>query len=521
MVDFAGNAPHGHLRGARLGVRADRERVRMRASFGDLEPRRLERLRTELAEALSAHVAYPSFFDYRAGRARTRPVDRVKRDEIEQYLRSVNFEPLNAVDLSSPEVRRFIERLMLRYIEVNPAVAQPWLARRLSELRSRVPRMAAEVHRGLLAFLNGEPTAASFGIRRQQPSWAESAAAAVPSRAPAQPRPASERNTRVLEAILVRQELGDGAVPAAPSAPLPPPPASAPAASAPPPTPTPTPRRPPASPAPGPVVEPAPAWLLGSTGPVGSGDLTVPVPAQGWPSSPGQSPFAGLESGAQSAVFGPISTVDDVRAITDRPTGPLPAVSGRGGASGASPIEISPRTPRELPPDLYQLYGDYLRDMEPEAEPPPSSAPLVTPSPRASTPGVNGARSYPATPAPAPVHTPAHAPVHIPPPPSALRTPVDEGARSDKLIFWQLRYQLEAYVRRAAQSYGVRGASDDPSSILDALRRSTFVDEADLRIAEGILALTDRVTATGAATVEDYRQAFLLYLLYHRSHLGV
>lgn len=485
----------------------------MGASFSDLEPRQIDRLRAELAEVLAANVAYPSFFDYRSGTARIRPVDRAKRDEIEQYLRSANFEPLRFVDLTSPEVRRFLERLMLRYIEVNPALAQQRLTRRLPELRSRVPRMAATVHRGLLAFLGGDSAAASFGIHRQQPSWAASAPATpnTTARPQAQPREARERNTRVLEAILVRQELGAGAAPAAFSAP---------------PTPVPTPppipdtiSHPPVAPSvPRPIVEQAPAWLVGGAGAVGSGDLTVPVPAQGWPSPPGESPFAGLESGAQSAAFGNISTVDDLRSIAERPTGPLPIVPGR--ASAARPGEDTPHTPRELPPDLYQLYGDYLRDMEPEVEPPHQTAPhpIPTPSiPRPAAPATNGASA----PRPAPPYTPAPIPPPAPTPAPAPHLLTDEGARGDKLIFWQLRYQLEAYVRRAAQSYGVRGASDDPFSMLDALRRSAFVDEADLRIAEGILALTDRVTAVGSASVEDYRQAFLLYLLYHRSHLGV
>ena len=55
---------------------------------------------------------------------------------------------------------------------------------------------------------------------------------------------------------------------------------------------------------------------------------------------------------------------------------------------------------------------------------------------------------------------------------------------------------------------------------MHALRVSGLVDEADLRVAEGILALTDRVSRQGHASLEDYRQAFMLYLLYHRSHLG-
>jgi len=83
-----------------------------------------------------------------------------------------------------------------------------------------------------------------------------------------------------------------------------------------------------------------------------------------------------------------------------------------------------------------------------------------------------------------------------------------------------LRYQLEAYVRRAARSYGVPHQGGDPATVLDELRRSGFVDEADLRIAEGIFALTDRVTAQGHASPQDYSQALMLYLLYHRSHLS-
>lgn len=150
---------------------------------------------------------------------------------------------------------------------------------------------------------------------------------------------------------------------------------------------------------------------------------------------------------------------------------------------------------RELPSDLYQLYGDYLNDMEPEA--------AVSPPPRAARP---------ATPPPAPAQAPISA--------RQAQPPTDTDARNDQLIFWQLRYQLEAYVRRAARSYGVPFQGNDPATVLDELRRSGFVDEADLRIAEGVFALTDRVTAQGYASEQEYRQALMLYLLYHRSHLN-
>jgi hypothetical protein len=35
------------------------------------------------------------------------------------------------------------------------------------------------------------------------------------------------------------------------------------------------------------------------------------------------------------------------------------------------------------------------------------------------------------------------------------------------------------------------------------------------------LAITGRVLAGGAASPDDYRQAFMLYLLFHRGQVGV
>jgi len=141
--------------------------------------------------------------------------------------------------------------------------------------------------------------------------------------------------------------------------------------------------------------------------------------------------------------------------------------------------------------------------------PPP---PRVSSSQRASAPPPR------AVPAPATSYDGARARPDAGGPASPMATTGD--GRSDKLIFWQLRYQLEAYARRAAKSYGVQVTSGEPAGVLDALRRSGFVDESDLQLAEGILAITDRVTAAGVATTDDYRQALMLYLLYHRSHLG-
>ncbi len=134
--------------------------------------------------------------------------------------------------------------------------------------------------------------------------------------------------------------------------------------------------------------------------------------------------------------------------------------------------------PHELTPEQVQMYGRYLSDMQPEVERRVS----------AKLPAVS--RGQPS------------------------------GSGDDLHVFAQLRHQIEAYIRRAVRGYGLPEREGDPARALDALRSSNLVDEANLRVAEGILALTDRVTERGAASVEDYRQALLLYLLYHRSQLN-
>jgi hypothetical protein len=463
----------------------------MGVCVGDLEQRQMERLRVELGEVLAAHVAYPPFFNYRAAQSTVRPLDRIKRDEINQYLRSINFTPIERIEVASPEVRRFLERLILRYIEVNPSLARPRLYRRLPELRSRAPRMAAEVQRGLLAFLAGQAT--TFGTQRARPTWSG------PAAQPHHLKQDREHNTRVLEAILVRRDSGvlpplptvRSATPAVATDALPPPTSA------------------------------ARLWPTTAT------DLTVPVPAQGIPSPGPQSPFAGLEVGAQSDVFGSVSSAGTISApgaarssaaddfISDSPTGPLVVPPISGGAPPTAGTPPSPANARELPPDLFQLYGDYLRDMEPEAS--DDVAPDLSNHPAPPHSIEHAAVAGAAGPIPANGYIGQAASEAMA---QARSTGEIASTRSDKLIFWQLRYQLEAYVRRASRSYGVHTSSGDPSGVIDALRRSGFVDEADLRIAEGILALTDRVTAGVAPTIEDYRQALMLYLLYHRSHLG-
>ncbi|HEX5546081.1 MAG TPA: hypothetical protein VFX24_01655 [Ktedonobacterales bacterium] len=471
----------------------------MRGTFGTLDARQLERMRQALAETLCTHFASPPFFDPRLGTDRVRPLDSNSVDAVGHFVQSVNYSALDAIDVSSNEVRRFLEGLFLRYLQVNPAFKSPRHARYLPALRARVPRLAADVHRALLASLEGK--APNFGAPPRKQSWTEGR-----ERARKLSQEDYERTTRILEAAIIRSRIDDysnsGFVPQAEPADVA--------------------RRPPALASP--VANPSPSndqWLNTNT----ANDLTVPVSATGFAAA-----FGALGINATGTQPAPPQPVSGSRRPTDQPTSPMPAASipSRNGAAA----------PRELPEDLYELYGDYLQDMQPDT----TVTPAVSSRPAPSYPAASHLaaqshpQSYPAVPrsgaAPAaapwqsapnspPVPAPTPRPPQPQPQPHSNGQPANPSTHADQMVFWQLRYQLEAYVRRAAESYGLSYNGSDPSAVLDALRQSGFVDEADLRIAEGILALTDRVTRSSNVAMEDYRQAFLLYLLYHRSHLGI
>lgn len=452
----------------------------MRGTFGTLDPRLMERMRLALVEALCTHFASPPFFDPRSGTERLRPLDQTSLDAVGHFVHSVNYSALDDIDVSSNEVRRFLEGLFLRYLAVNPAFKQPRYSRYLPALRARAPRLAADAHRGLLAALDGKSP--SFGAPPRKHSWTEGR-----ERARKMSQEEYERSTRILEAAMIRSRIDDysdsGFVPQAQPADV----ARRPAA-------------PPSSPPPAAQGTQDGGQWLNTT----ANDLTVPVSATGFAAA--FSALGATVTGAQPAAH---------HVASDQPTSPLFATLNPP-RNGAAP-------PRELPEDLYEIYGDYLQDMQPDTAVTPAvvARPAFPPVAPPHQPGM--LRSSPSAPAPAPWQSVPGAPPLSSPvaPPSANDRQANTASHADHMVFWQLRYQLEAYVRRAAESYGLSYNGHDPSTVLDALRQSGFVDEADLRIAEGILALTDRVTRSTTVAIEDYRQAFLLYLLYHRSHLGI
>src|SRR5438270_11879061 len=117
--------------------------------LGQLPPAELARLKAELAETLVANFCYPRFFDYRTESLRMRPVDRAKRQEVWLYLSSVDFTAWSRVDLMSPDFQRYIERLLIQFVQRNRSFFGEQGRRRMSDIRMLISSCAAAVTEGL------------------------------------------------------------------------------------------------------------------------------------------------------------------------------------------------------------------------------------------------------------------------------------------------------------------------------------------------------------------------------------
>jgi hypothetical protein len=704
-----------------------------------LNSRQLERLKSELAEVIIAHFCYPSFLDYRLNILRTRPVDRRKRQEVWAYVNSVNMNALSSMDAASMEFRRFVERVFLRYIEMNRGLIGATSARQVTAVRARVPQLAVQVARGLVDYLTVSE-ASSFGRARPIESWAMLNAkkneptweqierstqvlqttlvylrtnkdtgptAAVsgsgpqgrlpvhisdfPTRLltppPGFPYTPAQRTDEMTKSNGANASPGNGALPAAGNGHAP----AQPEAQADSqrktggPNRSPTASRPLDRPLSLPSLDPAVLNAMSDTAPgvPPSRILSRPiVPPPQPPSQPAAPPAAPMPAQAQPssvpplpAAFEPPEPAAPLLTPTDAwqellwkgkdeqqsppsevKAGPIPpAVPPPEAAPQATPkteqvfpIEELPELPEsfevvsalDLPPDLEELYGDYLRDARsghldltplpaetPEAaEPPkgPQSSPVLEveteeevdalfdalanhlagaeasettepgdqqkenqmPSPLepaepsqriassplntrqqtgdasmlfreaqpqpisqsegaapASVPQASDERS-PRVRSSGPIGPAARPPANRPPESpddtskpitvssgplgrmvtsSDLKPLTTSGAlmEGDVMIFAQLQHQVGTWVKMAAVSHQIDIAGRDSLELIGELRRMAALEEAELQVVESLVTLCLRVVSSKQATVNDYKQAMMLYLLHHRSRLAL
>nr|BBH95181.1 hypothetical protein KTA_33800 [Thermogemmatispora argillosa] len=149
--------------------------------LGQLPLAEMGRLKAELAETLIANFCYPRFYDYRTESLRMRPVDSAKRKEVWLYLSSVDFTAWNRVDVMSPELQTYIERLFIHFVQRNRAFFGNQGRKRMADVRMLITTSAQAVAEGLRAHLaNPQKKRSSFGSPRPVPSWATTRATPEP-----------------------------------------------------------------------------------------------------------------------------------------------------------------------------------------------------------------------------------------------------------------------------------------------------------------------------------------------------
>ncbi len=137
-----------------------------------LPPAELARLKAELAETLISNFCYPRFYDYRIDSLRMRPIDRTKRQEVWQYLSSVDFNAWGRIDLMSPDFQRQVERLLIYFVQRNRTFFGEQGRKRMADIRMLISTSSTFIVEGLKGHLTGSSN--GFGNPRPINSWANS-----------------------------------------------------------------------------------------------------------------------------------------------------------------------------------------------------------------------------------------------------------------------------------------------------------------------------------------------------------
>jgi hypothetical protein len=158
-----------------------------------LPPTELARLKAELAETLIANFCYPRFFDYRTNSLRTRPVDRAKRQEVWQFLSSVDFNAWGRIDVMSPDLQHQVERLFIHFVQRNRTFFGEQGRKRMTDVRMLIDSASLSVIEGLRGHLTGRQAAgraigspwpvtswsATSRIGQSEPDWDQVNATAI------------------------------------------------------------------------------------------------------------------------------------------------------------------------------------------------------------------------------------------------------------------------------------------------------------------------------------------------------
>ena len=90
-------------------------------------------------------------------------------------------------------------------------------------------------------------------------------------------------------------------------------------------------------------------------------------------------------------------------------------------------------------------------------------------------------------------------------------------SEEDVVIFEQMRHQLVVWTRVEAVRAGIDIAGHEPSELLELLQQLDGFDETRLQVTSTLINLCDQIIAAGQASLLEYKQAIMFYLMHTRS----
>ena len=425
-----------------------------------LPPAELARLKAELAETLISNFCYPRFYDYRIDSLRMRPVDRSKRQEVWQYLGSVDFNAWGRIDLMSPDFQRQVERLLIYFVQRNRTFFGDQGRKRMADIRLLISASSTSIVEGLRGHLTGKSN--GFGNPRPINSWANSN---ITKRID----PAWEQlvaPTMLLQHQIqeVRGELKATQNEMRPNG------ASSPKHSM-------RERSNANGHSNGVTEHELPLDKHASTN-----DGLVQVEQQTFPDTD------------QSKITNPLTSPD---AIEAQPVSDNKSVDELLNQKDQVLISEGEAAALHLEQDnviANTTFTPQKQSLEPLQD--SISAPAIRQSQELSQ--INSASQVEVS-----TKEPANATVLV--------------SEEDVVIFQQMRHQLVVWTRIEAVRSGLDIASHEPSELLDMLQQIDGIDETRLQVTSSLINLCDQIIAAGQASLLEYKQAIMFYLMHTRS----
>jgi hypothetical protein len=421
-----------------------------------LPPAELARLKAELAETLISNFCYPRFYDYRTDSLRMRPIDRTKRQEVWQYLGSVDFNAWGRIDLMSPDFQHQVERLFIYFVQRNRTFFGDQGRKRMADIRMLISASSISIVEGLREYLTGRSNA--FGNPRPVTSW-------VNSNITKRPEPTWEQ--LVASTMLLQQQLQElrGEIKT-----------------------TVNDARPNGA---------SPKQSLRERSTING---SVPIEYEGMPNRTASTSTPSPQAGAHT------STPVEQPKITNPLASPIEldaqSVSSASVDTDVSKIEqviITGETLTPSAPDQDIAIVNATNTHQTQTQEPLKDSMTVSTiaQPRELT------QAEPDT-------------------PKEVATKAQESttvlvSEEDVVIFEQMRHQLVVWTRVEAVRAGIDIAGHEPAELVELLQQFDGHDETRLQVTSTLLNLCDQIIAAGNASLLEYKQAVMFYLMHTRS----